>query len=205
MLIKDMLKAGLVTSLVACVALNSAMADVVSVEVDEDAQSYSNSGSVQTTDSKSYRERNENIDVARELVITRSTKDSYYKLPTLPQYTPKPLTEDAKGIAVVNGVPLNCKLLGEAEGIDSSDAKAAPSFELIREGALNDLRNGTMDLVDSRNRIVLTPVKEAMTCEIRTDNDQFEEMDCTTWTKIPNNGKILYYRIHANVFDCGAR
>ncbi len=151
------------------------------------------------------KERNENIDVARELTITKSSSDAYYKLPRLPQYTPKPLIDDAKGIAVVNGVPLNCKLLGEAEGIDSSDGKAAPSFEQIREGALNDLRNGTMDLVDSRDRIVLTPVKEAMTCELRNEGDQFDEKDCTTWTQIPSNGKILYYRIHANVFDCGAR
>ncbi|TLD84742.1 DUF4156 domain-containing protein [Helicobacter trogontum] len=198
MLVKDLLKAGLIASVVSCVAVAD---EVVSVEADNDAQSYS----TQTTDSKFLRERNENIDVARELTITKSSSDAYYKLPRLPQYTPKPLIDDAKGIAVVNGVPLNCKLLGEAEGIDSSDGKAAPSFELIREGALNDLRNGTMDLVDSRDRIVLTPVKEAMTCEIRNEGDQFDEKDCTTWTQIPSNGKILYYRIHANVFDCGAR
>lgn len=201
MLIKDLIKAGLATSIASCVAFSSAVADVVKVEVDDDSQSYS----TQTTDSKSLKERNENIDVARELTITKSSSDAYYKLPRLPQYTPKPLIDDAKGIAVVNGVPLNCKLLGEAEGIDSSDGKAAPSFEQIREGALNDLRNGTMDLVDSRDRIVLTPVKEAMTCELRNEGDQFDEKDCTTWTQIPNNGKILYYRIHANVFDCGAR
>ncbi|GAB0173170.1 hypothetical protein [Helicobacter trogontum] len=198
MLVKDLLKAGLIASVVSCVAVAD---EVVSVEADNDAQSYS----TQTTDSKFLREKNENIDVARELTITKSSSDAYYKLPRLPQYTPKPLIDDAKGIAVVNGVPLNCKLLGEAEGIDSSDGKAAPSFELIREGALNDLRNGTMDLVDSRDRIVLTPVKEAMTCEIRNEGDQFDEKDCTTWTQIPSNGKILYYRIHANVFDCGAR
>ncbi|TLD99463.1 DUF4156 domain-containing protein [Helicobacter trogontum] len=198
MLVKDLLKAGLIASVVSCVAVAD---EVVSVEADNDAQSYS----TQTADSKFLREKNENIDVARELTITKSSSDAYYKLPRLPQYTPKPLIDDAKGIAVVNGVPLNCKLLGEAEGIDSSDGKAAPSFELIREGALNDLRNGTMDLVDSRDRIVLTPVKEAMTCEIRNEGDQFDEKDCTTWTQIPSNGKILYYRIHANVFDCGAR
>ncbi len=199
MLVKGLLKAGLAASAIfSCVVLAD---EVVSVEADNEAQSYS----TQATDSKSLKERNENIDVARELTITKSSSDAYYKLPRLPQYTPKPLIDDAKGIAVVNGVPLNCKLLGEAEGIDSSDGKAAPSFEQIREGALNDLRNGTMDLVDSRDRIVLTPVKEAMTCELRNEGDQFDEKDCTTWTQIPSNGKILYYRIHANVFDCGAR
>ncbi len=60
MLVKDLLKAGLIaTSVVSCVALAD---EVVSVEADSDAQSYS----TQTTDSKSLKERNENIDVARE-------------------------------------------------------------------------------------------------------------------------------------------
>ena len=202
MLVRDLVRASLVVGVVSFMALNSAIAaDTVKVEADEEAQSYS----AQVADPKTFKERNENIDVARELTVTKSSRDAYYKLPRLPQYEPKSLMDDAKGIAVVNGVPLNCKLLGEAEGIDGSDGKSAPSFEQIREGALNDLRNGTMDIVDSRNRIILTPVKEAMTCEIRSDDDLFEEKDCTTWTQIPNNGKILYYRVHANVFDCGAR
>lgn len=199
---KGLLITRLATGLVLIAVSSANAADVVNVESDGDAQSYSTQ---ETTDAKVLKERNENIDVARELTITKSSSNAYYKLPRLPQYTPKPLIEDAKGIAIVNGVPLNCKLLGEAEGMDSSDGKSAPSFELIREGALNDLRNGTMDLVDSRDRIVITPVKEAMTCEIHNEGDQFDEKDCTTWTQIPNNGKILYYRIQANVFDCGAR
>ena len=205
------IKFGLMVSFVSYALLNASVAapnveETVSetVTVEEDTQSYSNSTD-QTGSPKYLRERNENIDVARELTITKTSSDSFYKLPRLPQYTPKPLMEEARGIAVVNGVPLYCKLLGEAEGIDSSDGKGAPSFEQIREGAWNDLRNGTMDLVDSRSKIVLTPVKEAMTCELHMEGDQFEEKDCTTWTQIPNNGKILFYRIHANVFDCSAR
>ncbi|RDU61215.1 hypothetical protein [Helicobacter sp. MIT 14-3879] len=205
MLNKNIIKASLVAGCMSLAMFSFSVADDdVKVEVEtEDTQSYS--GSSDTNTLKGTKPREENIDVARELTITKSAPYSYYKLPQLPQYTPKPLIEEAKGIAVVNGVPLNCKLLGEAEGIDSSDGKAAPSFELIREGALNDLRNGTMDLVDARDRVILTPVKEAMTCELRTENDQFEEKDCTQWTQIPSNGKILFYRIHANVFDCGPR
>lgn len=199
--LKGFLRTAVAVSLVSCVAFNSAFADDVEVAPDEDAQSYS----AQAADAKTLKERNENIDVARDLTITKSSSDAYYKLPRLPQYTPKALADDAKGIAILNGIPLNCKLLGEAEGMDSSDGYAAPSFELIREGALNDLKNNTMDLVDSRDRVVLTPIKEAMTCEMHNGGDVFEEKDCTTWTQIPNNGKILYYRIHANVFDCGAR
>ena len=205
------IKFGLMVSFVSYALLNASVAapnveETVSetVTVEEDTQSYSNSTD-QTGSPKYLRERNENIDVARELTITKTSSDSFYKLPRLPQYTPKPLMEEAKGIAVVNGVPLYCKLLGEAEGIDSSDGKGAPSFEQIREGALNDLRNGTMDLVDSRSKIVLTPVKEAMTCEMRVNDGKYEEKDCTAWEKIPQNGKILSYRIHANVFECGTK
>ena len=146
--------------------------------------------------------RETNIDAARELSIV---KFAPYKIPQLPQYMVEPLLEEAKGIAVVNGVPLNCKLLGESEGLASSDGKSAPSFEMIREGALNALRNNVIDLGDPRDRIILTPIKEAMTCEFRLENSQFEEKDCTQWTQIPNNGKILYYRIHANVYDCGVK
>lgn len=206
-MLKNIIKTGLVAGCLSVAIVNFSVADDVQVDVEvDDTQSYSNSSSSNDiTTTKSIKAREDNIDVARELTITKSAPYSYYKLPQLPQYTPKPLIEEAKGIAVVNGVPFNCKLLGETEGIDSSDGKSAPSFELIREGALNDLRNGTMDLVDARDRIVVTPIKEAMTCELRTETDQFEEKDCTQWTQIPNNGKILFYRIHATVYDCGAR
>ena len=200
MLIKNVLKLGLVAS-VSFALSNVALADdeVVKVNNDDRPTFSGNDGS------QAFRDRNTNIDVARELTVTKSASDSYYKLPRLPQYNPVPLLEEAKGIAVLNGIPLNCKLLGEAEGKDDSDGRMAPSFEQIREGALNDLRNRTIDLVDSRDRVVLVPVKEAMTCEMRGEGDVFDEKDCTTWTQIPNNGKILFYRIHANVFDCGAR
>lgn len=198
--VSNFLKVGLASSIVSFAMLNVALADSVNADTNS-GQSYSG----QSEETKLPKDRIESIDVARELTITKSAQEAPYKLPRLPQYNPKPLIEEAKGIAVVNGVPLNCKLLGEAEGIDDSDGKAAPSFELIREGALNDLRNRTMDLVDSRDRVILTPVKEAMTCEMHTQDGQFEEKDCTTWTQIPNNGKILFYRIHANVYNCGAR
>lgn len=199
--ITKIVKFGLAAGVASLVLANTAVADDDDVKVEGDSQSYSTQGGGE----KGFRERNENIDVARELTVTKSAVDSYYKLPRLPHYSPVPLLEEAKGIAVLNGIPFNCKLLGEAEGIDNSDGKMAPSFEQIREGALNDLRNKTLDLVDSRDRVVLVPVKEAMTCELRADGDQFDEKDCTTWTQIPNNGKILFYRVHANVFDCGAR
>ena len=42
-------------------------------------------------------------------------------------------------------------------------------------------------------------------CEMRVSDGKYEEKDCTAWEKIPQNGKILTYRIHANVFECGTR
>ena len=148
------------------------------------------------------KDREVKFDIGRDLTITKS--GPYIRYPRFPQYEPKMLNEGAKGIAIANSIPYTCILLGEVEGRDSSDGRAAPSFEEIREGALNDLRNATMDLVDSqRDKVVITPTKEAMTCETMIGENQYEESNCTSWTKIPNNGKILYYRIHANVYACG--
>lgn len=195
--ITKIVKFGLAAGVASLVLANTAVAAPDDVKVEDDRQSYTNN--------EYTRDRNENIDAARELTVTKSAVDSYYKLPRLPHYVPLALLEEAKGVAVLNGIPINCKLLGEAEGIDNSDGKMAPSFEQIREGALNDLRNKTLDLADTRDRVVIVPVKEAMTCELRTEGDQFDEKDCTTWKEIPSNGKILFYRVHANVFDCGAR
>lgn len=202
--IAKIVKFGFVAGFVSLMAANVAMA-ADDVNVEDDKQSYSKSSNEYT------KERNEKIDDARELSISKSASDAYYKLPRLEPYKPVELLEEAKGIAVLNGIPLNCKLLGEVEGIDSSDGKGAPSFEEIRAGTLNDLRNKTLDVADARDRVVVVPRKEAMTCELRSKDklNVFDERDCTTWKKIPEvegeEGKILFYRIHADVFDCGAR
>lgn len=201
-MLSNIIKKGFIVGFVSLSMISLAVADDESDMGVEDTQSYSGSND---NVARNLKPRDEGIDVARELTITKAAPYSYYKLPQLPPYQPKALIEEAKGIAIVNGVPLNCKLLGESEGVDSSDGKSAPSFELIREGALNDLRNGAIDVTDARDRIILTPVKEAMTCELKTGADQFEEKDCTQWTQIPANGKILFYRIHANVYNCGPR
>ena len=143
------------------------------------------------------------VDAAREVTVTKVTP--YIKLPQLPSYEPKKLNEEARGIAVAYSIPYTCKLLGEVEGRDDSDGKVPPSFEDIREGATNDLRNHASELVNEDSRILLKLTKEAMICEMRVNDGKYEEKDCTTWGKIPQNGKILSYRIHANVFECGTR
>lgn len=125
--------------------------------------------------------------------------------PQHPPYEPKTLNENARGIAVAYSVPYNCKVLGEVEGKDEAGGKAAPTFEQIREGATNDLRNQAADLVRGGQRLMLSVTKEAMICQMRTKKDKYQEEDCTRWDKLPNNGQILSYRIHANVFECGEK
>lgn len=143
------------------------------------------------------------VDAAREITVTKVAP--YIKVPQLPSYEPKKLNEEARGIAVAYNVPYTCKLLGEVEGRDNSDGKVPPSFEDIREGATNDLRNHAAELVDEDSRILVKLTKEAMICEMRVNDGKYEEKDCTAWEKIPQNGKILSYRIHANVFECGTK
>lgn len=125
--------------------------------------------------------------------------------PQLPPYEPKALNESARGIAVAYSVPYNCRVLGEVEGKDETNGKAGPTFEQIREGATNDLKNQAADLVRGGQRLMLSVSKEALICQTRSKKDSFQEEDCTLWNKLPPNSKILSYRIHANVFECGEK
>lgn len=181
---------GAVSILVACSSTNG-------------NNSTSPSGSGKSSKISYSREAEFNVDAAREITVTKSAP--YIKLPQLPAYEPKKLNEEARGIAVAYSIPYTCKLLGEVEGRDSSDGKVPPSFEDIREGATNDLRNRASELVNEDSRILVKLTKEAMICEMRVKDGQYEEKDCTVWQKIPQNGKILSYRVHANVFECGTK
>ena len=102
------------------------------------------------------REVEVTVDAAREITVTKVAP--YIKVPQLPAYEPKRLNEEARGIAVAYSVPYTCKLLGEVEGKDNSDGKVPPSFEDIREGATNDLRNHAAELVNEDSRILVVMV-----------------------------------------------
>lgn len=140
---------------------------------------------------------------ARQFAVYKAV--GYAIDPQLPAYEPKTLNENARGIAVAYSVPYNCKVLGEVEGKDEAAGKAGPTFEQIREGATNDLRNQAADLVRGGQRLMLSITKEAMICQMRTKKDRYQEEDCTLWNKLPDNGQILSYRINANVFECGEK
>ncbi|STQ87120.1 hypothetical protein LS73_008130 [Helicobacter muridarum] len=152
---------------------------------------------------KSSKYENEIEPNARQLAVYKSV--GYSIDPQLPMYEPKTLNESARGIAVAYSIPYNCKVLGEVEGKDEAGGKAGPTFEQIREGATNDLRNQAADLVRGGQRLMLSISKEAMICQIRTKKDKYQEEDCTLWNKLPANSQILSYRIHANVFECGEK
>ncbi|MWV63074.1 hypothetical protein DCO58_00790 [Helicobacter saguini] len=140
---------------------------------------------------------------ARQFAVYKQV--GYSLDPQLPAYEPKTLNENARGIAVAYSVPYNCKVLGEVEGKDDTEGRAGPTFEKIRDGAQNDLKNQAGDLVRGGQRLMLSVTKEAMICQVRTKKDQYQEYDCTLWNKLPTNSKILSYRIHANVFECGEK
>lgn len=57
-----------------------------------------------------------------------------------PQFEPKPLSPNSKGIAMVNSTPYSCKVLGEAEGSDEANGRINPAIERLRQGAINDLK-----------------------------------------------------------------
>lgn len=56
-------------------------------------------------------------------------------------YIPKQLKEQARGITVAKDAPYSCKILGEVEGKDIVGDRRDATKELLREGAMNDLRN----------------------------------------------------------------
>lgn len=112
-------------------------------------------------------------------------------------FTPKPLDYDARGITVVKETPYNCKVLGETEGYDEADNRSGATYEKVRKGAYNDLRNEALAVVrDSNHRITLRIVQEDIVC----GNNIFYQIKCNQI-----NSNIYSYRVKAQIFDCGNR
>ena len=123
--------------------------------------------------------------------------------PTLP-YAPKELEKGARTVTVAKTTPYNCKLLGEAEGKDNAEGKISPSYEQIREGALNDLRNTAADVAHGK-RAMVSPTKEKMVCsKIGFFGGRSGRFDCSLET-MGKKTAIENLRIHAQVFDCGEK
>lgn len=121
-------------------------------------------------------------------------------------FVPKQLNENAKGISTVRTTPYGCKVLGEIEGKDDippSDGVppiaggarlVGNSLSVMRDGAMNDLRNNAVDVVgNSKKRTVLKIVSEVafcsagVACKDQTIDSQY----------------VNSYLVKAEIFECG--
>jgi len=111
-----------------------------------------------------------------------------------PQFEPKPLLVNSKGIATVRSTPYNCKVLGEAEGNDEANGRMNPTIDRLRQGAINDLKNEAVEIVGLHKRVVLYIIKEEALCYWL-----FEGIKACP----VGSSSALGYRVRAQIFDCG--
>ena len=123
---------------------------------------------------------------------------------SLPQYAPKQLDAQAKGITVAKNTPYNCKILGEVEGKDYATGKRGATKESIREGAINDVRNQAAQVAGKGTRAMVAITKEVSECEVSV-GFRAQTVSCSDIPKNATNPKPISYRISAQVFDCGAK
>ncbi len=123
----------------------------------------------------------------------------------LPQYTPKALEAQGKGITIAKSTPYNCVILGEVEGKDNVGNTRGVTGELLRESALNDLKNEAGNVASNGKRIMLAITKEKVMCQAKFQKDAKTQMvDCTDGTpQGAISARLESHRIHAQVFECG--
>lgn len=120
-----------------------------------------------------------------------------------PPFEPKQLEARARGISVAKDSPYNCKVLGEAEGKDNAFDKSGTTKELLRESALNDLRNEASYIAGEGKRVMIFITREEVLCE-GTVNGTRRSVNCAF--SLPKSVKdvvLTSYKIQAQVFDCG--
>lgn len=123
--------------------------------------------------------------------------------PSLPEYQPKALESQGRGITVAKSTPYNCKILGEVEGKDTTRGTRGAIRETLREGAINDLRNEAGATAKDGKRIMLKITKEEVQCKA-TFKDGSRTVDCTNGVpQGATSASLLSHRIHADVFECG--
>lgn len=120
-----------------------------------------------------------------------------------PPFEPKQLEARARGISIVKDSPYNCKVLGEAEGKDNAFDKSGTTKELLRESALNDLRNEASYIAGEGKRVMIFITREEVLCE-GTVNGTRRSINCAfSLPKSVKNAILTSYKIQAQVFDCG--
>lgn len=120
-----------------------------------------------------------------------------------PPFEPKQLEARARGISIAKDSPYNCKVLGEAEGKDNALDKSGATKELLRESALNDLRNEASYIAGEGKRVMIFITREEVLCE-GTVNGTRRSINCAfSLPKSVKNAVLTSYKIQAQVFECG--
>ena len=92
-------------------------------------------------------------------------------------YEGKSLNPEARGITTVRSTPYGCKVLGEAEGKETTNpstlyTRGSVTRETLRDSALNDLRNNAAEAIGKGKRITLRIVEEKPICINRCPLDE---------------------------------
>ena len=120
-------------------------------------------------------------------------------------YIPKQLKEQARGITVAKDAPYSCKILGEVEGKDIVGDRRDATKELLREGAMNDLRNEATYITGEGKKVVMVITKEEVLCE-GVVNGVRRSVDCKfTLPKSVKDAVLTSHKIQAQVYDCGGK
>ena len=116
------------------------------------------------------------------------------------KYAPKVLDPNSKYITFIESNPHNCKYIGQIEGNDVQPINPGilvfGTFEQLKEGAFNDLKNNALTVVGAARRISLRVINEQALCY-----GSYNRLESCR----ENRPYIDAYKIKAEVFDCGER
>ncbi|MDY5950099.1 MAG: hypothetical protein SPJ16_02740 [Helicobacter sp.] len=133
--------------------------------------------------------------------------------PNIPEFQPKALSENARGITMASSKAYHCKIVGEMEGHDEVRGKVSNvTRERIRQGAINDLKNELTYAIKDGQKVMIHISREQMKCRAYPvdkkgkviPKSHLKEMDCTDWEDVPEDrGQIISYKVYADLYDCG--
>lgn len=132
----------------------------------------------------------------------------------LPEFKPKALDEKARGITIASSKPYNCKIVGETEGYDEVEGRmSGVTRTKIRTGAINDLKNESVHAIKEGQKVMIAISKAEMRCkEYPLDKkgkvnwkEQPKEINCSSYSNLPDNMEIISYRVYGDLYDCGQK
>ena len=127
--------------------------------------------------------------------------------PPKPQYKPTALENNARGITIASSKPYNCKIVGEIERQEDIGDTVGATKNTARQGAINVLKNEAAYVVKEGQKIMITITKEESRCKYteldKKKNKTVREALCPQNDDLPNNVKIISYKVYGDIFDCG--